>query len=899
MDWQETDLWKRTLARENDGQTEQPYRERLRVCLRGFRDNASLLADQIPGDLPGLTDHSVRHMDALWDVASLLAAKIPVNPLEAFVFGGAVLLHDLGNSVAAFPNGLAALRGPEWSDIVHTTYRKKFGRPPTTAEINNPDSSLRAEILLTRLRSVHAQQAEALATLGFFLQSDRSGTADRRHLIFDEEIREKLGPLVGKIAHSHHWDIGRVEAEWGGEPFAAPPPFPPNWTIDRLKVAFLLRAADAAQIDSRRAPTLALAIRQPLGESLKHWNFQNHLNRPSIQNERLVYQSYRPFSKGETESWWLCFDVLAMIHRELSRIDDVLLRRRDYRLAAGGVLDHDSAESIQSRITVEGWIPIDARVSIGHVTSIIERLGGERLYGENDPSVPFRELIANAADAVRARRAIENRGSTWGEILVRLDRDNNGAWLEVEDNGIGMSAGVLRGALLEFGTSYWTSSLAQEEHPGLFSKGFTPTGEFGIGFFSIFMLGDRVQIVSQPISRPGTGSPDCHVLEFEHGLSSRPLMRRPDASEWPKEPGTRVRVWLRSDPHDPKGILKPELRDVIGKMAGRLKPEQYETNQLARRAARVAPCLDVDVFASAYSHEPPVQAIAADDWTQIPFDDLLDRIAKPLEAFLGASLDADVFVSDGRPVARLGIPSTPEAMAVIAVGGLKTLTVVPGFPGVILGRSPDLSRDEAEPLPVDIVQIAEWLCRIEPALAARVAKFDRQAFSKGMWYASLYLEAGIRPRKIRGFMGHDGLFSAEEMELSSIPKQVDIVLSDRCRWGNDGDVQLTSVYGTSRLVIREDVIVAPVVKVGWITHYGMPFWSGEILHSFVELNGEPFPWSLPLLCLETIARLQGRRTEEIVAPVTRKDGGLDVVFDVRIGTYAGEDITATVLRIAL
>jgi len=60
-------------------------------------------------------------MDSLWEVASLLAAGVPIDPLEAFVFGGAVLLHDLANCVAAFQGGLADLRGPEWNDIVHAT----------------------------------------------------------------------------------------------------------------------------------------------------------------------------------------------------------------------------------------------------------------------------------------------------------------------------------------------------------------------------------------------------------------------------------------------------------------------------------------------------------------------------------------------------------------------------------------------------------------------------------------------------------------------------------------------------------------------------------------------------------------------------------------------------------
>jgi len=586
-----------------------------------------------------------------------------------------------------------------------------------------------------------------------------------------------------------------------------------------------------------------------------------------------------------------------MIHGELSRIDDVLRRRRPYRLAASGVLDHDSAESLQSRITVEGWIPIDARISVGQVTSVVERLGGERLYGK-DPNAPLRELIANAADAIRARRAIEERESIWGRIDVRVGKDETGDWLEVEDNGIGMSAAVLRGPLLEFGTSYWTSPLAREEHPGLYSRGFTSTGEFGIGFFSIFMLGTRVRVLSQPISKPGAGVPQPHVLEFENGLASRPLMRLPDESEWPREPGTRVRVWLRTDPNLPK-LLAPDIPEFVARMVGRLTPEQSDTRILAKKVARVAPCLDVDTFATAYG-SGPVLSVAAEDWLRISFGDLSARLGEREVGSVPGSLSRceAIFTSSGHPIARLGIPATTEAATIITVGGLATLSGIPGFPGVIRGGSPDLARHKAEPMPLDIAEVSAWLRKVEGGLATQVANFERQAFAKGSWYASLYLEAGLRPNKIPCFLHAGDLVSAEQLLALEIPEKVSIVLSDRCQWGSEGDVQITSLYGNRRLLLLDNVIIAPVVRADWIHHYLVPVWGLEILPDFVMLDGERFPWCLPLLCLETIALKLGCNIEELVRSSIRDDdGALSPEFHVKIGTYAGEDLVGTVLRL--
>src|SRR5690349_20577728 len=102
------------------GNNHKVERDRLTEGIRRLRANAETLAAEIPQFVPSLTDHSVRHMDALWERASLLTdGSVKFNPSEAFVLGGAILLHDLANAVAAFPNGLADLRGEQWNDLVH------------------------------------------------------------------------------------------------------------------------------------------------------------------------------------------------------------------------------------------------------------------------------------------------------------------------------------------------------------------------------------------------------------------------------------------------------------------------------------------------------------------------------------------------------------------------------------------------------------------------------------------------------------------------------------------------------------------------------------------------------------------------------------------------------------
>ena len=216
--------------------------------------------------------------------------------------------------------------------------------------------------------------------------------------------------------------------------------------------------------------------------------------------------------------WWIVSST---------KFDSLLADLLRSRLLARGVAGVDNPSRLRKYIEVAGWSPVNARIHVSNVAELARKLGGEQLYG-NDPIVPLRELIQNAADAVRARRLLENLPANWGRVTVRLGKDIQGWWLEVEDTGIGMSEAVLTGPLLDFGTTYWGSRLMREEHEGLWSKGFEPTGRFGIGFFSVFMWGHRVSITTLPYRE---AQRDTRVLEFRTGLSIRPVARPAQATE--------------------------------------------------------------------------------------------------------------------------------------------------------------------------------------------------------------------------------------------------------------------------------------------------------------------------------------------------------------------------------
>ncbi len=102
----------------------------------------------------------------------------------------------------------------------------------------------------------------------------------------------------------------------------APSFMPQDWTIQPLKIACLLRCADAIQIDQRRAPAFALAIHAPKGQSLLHWLAQQ-LAQPAVKEEEdggpgcLIFTSQGDFTEENADAWWIAHDLVKIAHGEL------------------------------------------------------------------------------------------------------------------------------------------------------------------------------------------------------------------------------------------------------------------------------------------------------------------------------------------------------------------------------------------------------------------------------------------------------------------------------------------------------------------------------------------------------------------------------------------------------
>jgi molecular chaperone HtpG len=125
------------------------------------------------------------------------------------------------------------------------------------------------------------------------------------------------------------------------------------------------------------------------------------------------------------------------------------------------------------------------------------------LYSHKD--IFLRELISNASDAIHTLRF---QGLTHAELLegnedwkIKLNPDPKTDTLTVSDNGVGMSAESIvenLGTIAKSGTKSLLENLRQAEvkdRPELI-------GQFGVGFYSSFMVADRVTVISRAAGLP-------------------------------------------------------------------------------------------------------------------------------------------------------------------------------------------------------------------------------------------------------------------------------------------------------------------------------------------------------------------------------------------------------------
>lgn len=162
------------------------------------------------------------------------------------------------------------------------------------------------------------------------------------------------------------------------------------------------------------------------------------------------------------------------------------------------------------------------------------------VYSERE--IFLRELISNASDACDKLRysAIEtpNLLDEQNPLTIRLKAEKDTGVLVVSDTGLGMSKDELAenlGTIARSGTKHFVNQIKSEQ------GGSGLIGQFGVGFYSAFMVADEIEVIS---SRAGTA--ETWVWKSAGTTGFEIVEATPEQKERVAR-GTEIRLHLKED----------------------------------------------------------------------------------------------------------------------------------------------------------------------------------------------------------------------------------------------------------------------------------------------------------------------------------------------------------------
>ena len=122
------------------------------------------------------------------------------------------------------------------------------------------------------------------------------------------------------------------------------------------------------------------------------------------------------------------------------------------------------------------------------------------LYSEQE--IFLRELISNAVDATTKLKTLSNRGEVKGELTnlnIEIIADSEAKTLTIRDRGIGMTEEEVNKYLNQVAFS------SAQEFMDKYKDEASIIGHFGLGFYSAFMVSDKVEVVTKSYKENSVG----------------------------------------------------------------------------------------------------------------------------------------------------------------------------------------------------------------------------------------------------------------------------------------------------------------------------------------------------------------------------------------------------------
>ena len=155
----------------------------------------------------------------------------------------------------------------------------------------------------------------------------------------------------------------------------------------------------------------------------------------------------------------------------------------------------------------------------------------------------LRELISNAYDALDKLRfksiSSSKLASLSDDLKIKIIVDEENKTLTISDNGIGMSEDEIIeniGTIARSGTAEFLGKLTGDK-----KKDSNLIGQFGVGFYSVFMIAEKVQVLSKSAQKKSS-----QPILWESGGEDKYKLTEVEK----KSHGTDIIIYLSEENHD-------------------------------------------------------------------------------------------------------------------------------------------------------------------------------------------------------------------------------------------------------------------------------------------------------------------------------------------------------------
>ncbi|KAJ1309073.1 hypothetical protein OPQ81_004752 [Rhizoctonia solani] len=227
------------------------------------------------------------------------------------------------------------------------------------------------------------------------------------------------------------------------------------------------------------------------------------------------------------------------------------------------------------------------------------------LYSHKD--VFLRELISNANDALEKLRLISLTDKSYQipdsplNITIKLvkDAEGSGGRVIITDTGIGMTADELAknlGTLAKSGTSEFLNKAEKDTSGNLI-------GQFGLGFYSSFLVADKVEVASLPPVSKANPEPTQHLFRSGSDDSNFEIAVDPRGNSLGHS-GTEITMYLKDDSLE--FLDEQRVRELVSKHSA------FATSfPLYLQTFKTEEVPDEDAIAAAKEAEPETTSTSA------------------------------------------------------------------------------------------------------------------------------------------------------------------------------------------------------------------------------------------------------------------------------------------------